>query len=315
MKQLLLASALFLAACSSGQTMTKEASTADLALATEVMRALSADDMEGRLWGTQANARARAYIAAQAAALNGGLMPEEQAFTRTVTRDGETFEVTGTNLITTLPGREPGGPVLEVMAHFDHIGMTEDGEIYNGADDNASGVGALLAILKDFTQDPPEHDINVVWLDTEEFGLAGAYEYVAARVDDRPRVAMNLDMIAQNEDGQIYMSGSHHTPALRPVVEAAADGIPLRLTFGNDRPEDGPDDWSMASDHAAFHTVGIPFVYLGVADHAHYHKTTDTFETIPLDTYHAAVQLAVNTARALDENLDALARPKAETVP
>jgi Zn-dependent M28 family amino/carboxypeptidase len=271
------------------------------------MRVLSADAMQGRLAQSEGSSRARAYIAEQAAILNDGLSPEEHPFTRTSTRrNGETIELAGTNLITTLPGRKPGGPVLEVTAHYDHLGMSGT-EVFNGADDNASGVGALFAILKSFKDHPPEHEVRLIWLDTEERGLAGAHEYVADHVDDRPRVNLNLDMIAQSETGEIYMSGAYHTPALKPLVELASQDVPIRVIYGHDRPEDGQNDWSSSSDHGAFHAVGIPFVYFGVADHEHYHRTTDTFETIPLSSYHAAVQLSVKTAHVLDDNLDAIA--------
>ncbi|MEM7729638.1 MAG: M20/M25/M40 family metallo-hydrolase [Pseudomonadota bacterium] len=289
--------------------------SANTDLAVEAVRVLSADDMEGRAWGTPGNARARAWLSERITAITGEA-PEEHAFERTVTRQGETRDVSGINLIATLPGREADGPILEIMAHYDHIGMdAESGEIFNGADDNASGVGALLAVLDHFADNPPEHEVRFLFLDTEEFGLTGARAYVEDRVDDRPRVALNFDMIAQNEDGEIYASGTHHTPALRPVVEAAADSLELSVIFGHDRPEDGANDWSMASDHGPFHAEGIPFLYFGVADHAHYHQVTDEFETLPLPVYRQVVQLAVNTADALDDALPEIARARTQTAP
>ncbi|MGJ8558808.1 MAG: M28 family peptidase [Litorimonas sp.] len=286
---------------------------ADVKLATEAMRSLSADDMQGRRAGTEGNTKARLYIAEQAARLIGGTAPEEQSFTRSMTRrNGESFDVVGTNLVLIIPGQDPMGPILEITAHFDHLGVQGD-EIYNGADDNASGVGALLAILKSFRTASPENEVRIIWLDAEETGLSGARNYVETQLDDRPRVNLNLDMIAQNKAGTIYMAGSHHTPALKPLVEQAEDTVDIRVRYGHDRPEDGDNDWTMQSDQGPFHAVGIPFVYLGVEDHAHYHQITDDFDTIPLVSYHAAVQLAVNTAHVLDENLKAIA--KSRTVP
>lgn len=305
------ASAVVLAACSSAETPL----IIDVDLATEAMRILSADDMQGRRAGTDGNTKARLYLAEQAATLNAGVAPEEQSFTRSITRrNGDQFDVTGTNLILTLPGKTPGGPILDITAHFDHLGMQGD-DVFNGADDNASGAGALLAILKSFQTHPPEHEVRLIWLDTEESGLAGAHDYVAQNMDDRPRVNMNLDMIAQNEAGTIYMSGSHHTPALKPLVEQAAQDVNITVRFGNDSPDDGANDWTMQSDHGAFHAVGIPFVYFGVEDHPHYHALTDEFDTIPLPTYHAAVELTVKTAHILDENLSTIAKPPVITDP
>jgi Zn-dependent M28 family amino/carboxypeptidase len=300
----LAASAALFIACSPADT----APTADVDLATEVMRVLSADDMEGRRAGTDGNTRARAYISEQATLLNDGVAPTEQSFVRSMTRrNGDSFDAVGTNLILTIPGKTEGGPILDITAHFDHLGVRGD-EIFNGADDNASGVGGLFAVLKSFKADPPEHEVRLIWLDTEENGLAGAYHYVETQIDDRPRVNFNLDMIAQNEAGIIYMSGSHHTPALKPLVEQAAETVDIQVKFGHDRPEDGANDWTMQSDHGAFHRVSIPFAYLGVEDHPHYHRSTDEFATIPVASYHAAVQLAVNLAHVLDDNLAAIAK-------
>lgn len=298
------ASAALFIACSPTDT----GPTADVELATDVMRILSADDMEGRRAGTDGNTKARAYISEQAALLNGGVAPTEQSFVRSMTRrNGDSFDAVGTNLILTIPGKAQGGAILDITAHFDHLGVRGD-EIFNGADDNASGVGALFAILKSFKAQPPQHEVRLVWLDTEESGLSGAYHYVETQLDKRPRVNLNLDMIAQNEAGIIYMSGSHHTPALKPLVEQAAETVDIQVKFGHDRPEDGANDWTMQSDHGAFHRVGIPFAYLGVEDHPHYHRSTDEFATIPVASYQAAVQLAVNLAHVLDDNLAAIAK-------
>ena len=304
MKHLLLILSAGLAACSPAL-----APDADTALATQAMKTLSDDAMQGRGVGTDGGKRARAFLVRSVEGLSG-TAPELDRFTATLDfRDREPETITGQNIIARVPGRTPGeGPVLEITAHYDHLGV-RDGVVYNGADDNASGSGALLAILKSFLENRPEHDVNIVWLDGEERRLSGARHYVKAITDSRPRLNLNLDMISQNADGEIYMAGAHHEPALKPVMERAAQGTGLTLRFGHDRPEDGADDWTLQSDHAAFHARGVPFAYLGVEDHPHYHQPTDDFGTVPLDTYAGAVQLAVNAAHALDDALDSLARP------
>lgn len=309
MKKLFLTTAVLLAACSQPSS-----AKIDVELATAAMEVLSADAMQGRRTGTQGNQMARDYLVKQATQLNGGVAPELHSFTYELDRRGEVRTISGTNIIVNIPGKIDGGPVLEITAHYDHLG-TRDDEIFNGADDNASGSGALLSILKSLRNTPPEHDVNIVWFDAEELGLGGAGEYVKTRLDDRPRVNMNLDMIAQNKDGIIYMAGAYHTPALKPLIEMAAETVDLEVRFGHDRPEDGANDWTGQSDHRAFHQLGIPFVYYGVEDHPHYHQTSDEFDTIPLNIYRDAVRLAVSTAYILDENLDEIAQSAAQTTP
>ena len=303
MKRLILSAALLLAACNPG------APKADVELATQAMKALSDDVMQGRGVGTDGGKRAIRYLEGQIAAL--GTAPVRQPFTATIAYQGEEpFDISGVNLVSVVTGRTPGeGPELVVTAHFDHLGV-RDGKLYNGADDNASGAGALLAVYRSFLEDRPEHDVRIVWLDGEERRLSGAKHLVdELAADGRARVNLNLDMIAQNADGVIYMAGARHTPEFRPLVERAARGTGLDVRFGHDDPADPPNDWTTQSDHAAFHARGVPFVYFGVEDHPHYHQPTDDFDTIPLPTYHGAVQLTVNTAHALDQQLEAFARP------
>ena len=288
--------------------------TANTDLAVEAVRVLSDDNMEGRKWGSEGNARARAWLTDQITAITG-IAPEEHAFEQKILRRDQVLEVSGINLIVTFPGNAEGGPVLEIMAHYDHVGVHENGDVFNGADDNASGVGALLAVMDHFQKNPPAHEVRLLFLDTEESGLAGARAYVAERLDDRPRVALNFDMIAQNEDGEIYASGTSHTPDIKPIVEAASKDLPLSIIFGNDRPEDGPNNWTMSSDHGPFHAVGLPFLYYGVADHQHYHQVTDEFETLPLPIYRQVVQLTVETAERMDDALPEIAKSRIETTP
>jgi len=281
----------------------------------EIVKTLSHDDMAGRAAGEAGGEAARDYI------LN--LVKTSNAF------DGHRimpFEFiarsknskTGRNIVAWRDGKttpsDESGPVFIITAHYDHLGVHE-GEIYNGADDNASGVAALFAIAESFAGLPSNHDIVFVWLDAEESGLAGAREFVKANPDlmSRPVLNLNLDMISRNQDGVLFMAGGYHTPDLIPLVEQAAMGTDVTLKFGHDRPEDKGNDWTLQSDHGEFHKVGLPFVYFGVEDHPHYHRPTDDFETLPLERYADYVKLIVNAAHILDENLEDVAKPAAKT--
>ena len=91
---------------------------------------------------------------------------------------------------------------------------------------------------------------------------------------------VNLDMVGHSERGELYASGTYHTPSLTPALERVAARAPVKLLLGHDRPEQGHDDWTNQSDQYAFHKAGIPFVYFGVEDHKDYHKPPDDFETL-----------------------------------
>jgi hypothetical protein len=139
---------------------TRRAGNVDTGQLVEDVRRLSAPDMEGRRTGTEGNARARAYIVQRlhdegAAPLGGGYEhPFDFSHTSVKAiwrRDRAVrMDLHGTNVLALIPGSAPG-PALVVSAHYDHLGIRGDA-LYPGADDNASGVAALLAVARDLAR-------------------------------------------------------------------------------------------------------------------------------------------------------------------
>ncbi|WBQ11679.1 M28 family peptidase [Hyphomonadaceae bacterium BL14] len=277
---------------------------------------LAADNMAGRMVGSEGGARARAYVLSRFEEI--GLAPAEGGYEQAFAvarpldlreRDSLTMDIPGINLIGVIQGEDPSIAMV-VTAHYDHIGMNEQGEIFNGADDNASGVGGLLAVAAHFLANPPRHNVVIVALDAEEGGLDGARHFVANRPVGMGEIAfnLNLDMLGYSDTGRLFAVGSYHTPELVGLIEAAASESPVELLAGYDRPtENRRDDWTLLSDHAAFHLQGIPFLYLGVEDHPYYHTVNDTFDIIMPDFYLGAVETAVDVAARADAMLPELA--------
>lgn len=285
------------------------ASTAEIdrAQLLDDLRLLAADDMEGRLVGTPGNARARAYIIARFDAIGlepiGGTYVAGFEFNRP---NGWSATTTGTNIIGRLRGTGDSTRVMVMSAHYDHMGE-RGGEIWNGADDNASGVAALLAAAASFAASPPEHDIIFVAFDAEEQGLRGARAFVANPPVPIETITfnLNLDMVAMSQERILWAVGTYHYPFLIPMVEAVAARSNVNLPMGFDEPsEDHGADWTNATDSGAFHAVGIPFIYLGVDYHPHYHEPSDTYENMTLDFFQDASQTVVDFARESDRQLD-----------
>jgi len=274
--------------------------------AVQIIEALSADDLQGRRSGTEGAEQARVIISDHLEEL--GLEITRQGFGFDNPRTEEIEDIPSTNLIVTIPGSDvKDGPLLVVTAHYDHLGV-HDGKIFNGADDNASGVGALMAIVENFTTSAPTHDVMGVFLDAEEFGMQGADVLVISDLlVNRPLFNLNLDMVSQNADGVIFASGTRHNPEVKPIIEALKLPQGVEIKFGHDDPADPPNDWTFQSDHRAFHEIGVPYIYFGVEDHPHYHKASDEFSTIPLERYVAFVDMLVGVAETLDDNLEDLA--------
>lgn len=276
----------------------------------EDVRILSADDMQGRLVGSPGGAKARAYIIGRLAEISvapavGGNFehPFETA------RKGAT--VKGVNLLGIVPGTGGSDRALVLMAHYDHVGV-QNGEIYNGADDNASGVATVLKIAASLKQTAPKHDIILALVDAEEGGLSGARAMVAdpafKPILDRTVLAVNLDMVSRNDRNELYVAGAYHFPWLKPRLDAVAASAPVLLKQGHDRPELKADDWTMQSDHGAFHVVKKPWVYFGVEDHPGYHKPSDDFAAIPADFFQRSAATIEAAVRAFDADLAEIAQ-------
>ncbi len=276
----------------------------DAARLLEDVRELSSDAMEGRGAGTKGGEAARAFVERRFTEL--GLKPLWPSFEQPfeVKNAGATLKCA--NVVAYVRGSAQPDSLVVVTAHYDHLGV-RNGKIYNGADDNASGVAALLQLAAHFARAAPRHTMVFAALDAEEEGLYGARALVKQLRAEKREVALdvNMDMVSHSERGELYASGAYYTPALKPLLERVAAHAPARLLLGHDRPEQGHDDWTNQSDQYAFHQAGIPFVYFGVEDHKDYHKPTDDFETITPDFFVRAAETILEAVETLDAGLPA----------
>jgi len=268
---------------------------ADTAALMRTVRVLAADSMEGRAAGTAGGARARAWLLERLRTL--GVVPLGGALTQPfpLARGGE-----GVNLIGVVRGTATPERYFVLSAHYDHVGV-RDGRIYNGADDNASGVAAVLAIAERLRARPLGHSVILALFDAEEGGLRGARAFVASPPVPKASLLLNvnLDMVGHSDAGELYVAGTAHTPGFRPPLDSIAARAPIRLRFGHDQ-GGGSDDWTTQSDHGAFHAAGIPFLYFGVEDHQDYHKPTDDPETLTPAFFGGAVATIEAAIRILD---------------
>ncbi|MDN3669211.1 M28 family peptidase [Echinicola jeungdonensis] len=263
---------------------------------------LSSDELQGRKPLSEGSKKAQKYIKKRFKDLE--LTSQYQNYTQYFSfNNGGNNIVDAANIIAFIPG-EKSQNIIVITAHYDHLGKQDD-KIYNGADDNASGTAALMAMAAYFNENRPHHSLIFAALDAEEMGLQGA----KALVNDFPFsldqviLNINMDMISRNDNNELYASGTQHYPQLKPILKEASESAAVKLRFGHDIANSGNDDWTHASDHAAFHDKGIPFIYFGVEDHEDYHQHTDDFEKIDPDFYFNAVDLILNCTKALDENL------------
>ncbi|MEX0647972.1 MAG: M20/M25/M40 family metallo-hydrolase [Balneolaceae bacterium] len=266
---------------------------------------LSSDDLGGRQTGTEGNRMAQDYIEERFEAI--GLVSFGDGYRHLFDHKNQRSErefSDAVNLIGYVEGTENPDRFIVVTAHYDHLG-TEGEEIFNGADDNASGTGGLLAAAARFSENPPENSMMFIAFDAEEQGLGGARWFVENPVVPLEQIVLNvnMDMISNNFDNELYAVGTSHYEFLKPIIEEATADADVNVLFGYDTP-DAPQDWTMASDHGSFHTKEIPFVYFGVEDHEHYHQPSDTYENTNPDFYVRAVETILDFLEDADQRLD-----------
>ena len=265
---------------------------------------LASPELEGRKPLSEGSLKARSYIKDRFTSL--GMSSQYPDYTQTFdfrnSREGKLYE-NAANIVGFIPGSITD-KLIVVMAHYDHLGR-QGGNLFLGADDNASGTAAVLAIAAYFSENRPSHSMLFVALDAEEMGHQGAKALVADFPFPIEQVVLNInmDMISRNEDNEIYAVGTYHYPFLKPLISEVSTARSPKLLFGHDHPDTGRNDWTRASDHAQFHDKGIPFIYFGVEDHQDYHKPTDTYENIQPEFYTGAVSLILDIIIALDNGL------------
>ncbi len=287
------------------KTVAADAPTSKIINAAQLLlddQTLSADEMAGRGIGTAGGIKAREYIAAQFKTAGIESFGESYFQPFEVTgRNGA--KINGANVVGYIEGKQLKDKYIVVSAHYDHLG-TIKGEIYNGADDDASGTAALFAIAEYFSKNKPAHSIIFAAFDGEESGLRGSRAFVTAPPVKKESIALNInmDMIAHNDKNELYASGTFHYPNLKPTLEQVAKSAKVKLLIGHDRPEQKSDDWTNQSDHFAFHQAKIPFIYFGVEDHNDYHRPTDDFVNINQEFYVRAVETILEAVKSFDKD-------------
>lgn len=228
------------------------------------------------------------------------------------------------NVLARVPGRERTDEIVLVTAHYDHVGTGETGEIYHGADDNASGTAALLGVAQALAALParPARPVLLVALTAEERGLVGSRAFVAdppVGLDD-VLAELNTDMVGRGPTEEMRIFVGPLGTDLGGVLRRAAAAAGVAGIFEIAPPPDGrvPPPGNRAgldlpvpktesnyfgrSDHATFYRKGIPTAFLFGGMHADYHRPTDTADRLNPEKMAAASRLVFRAACRLAED-------------
>jgi len=261
---------------------------------------------EGRAAGSPGGIAARAWIVDRFKTIGLGPVSGAYVYPFTFTRmtmNGRQ-EGAGANVLGFCVGTDPKLPYFVVSAHYDHLGI-RDGQIYPGADDDASGVAVILELAAFCQKTPFRHTTLFAAFDAEERGLQGAKVFLVKPPVPQDRIALNvnLDMVSRSDKREIFIAGTYHYPDLKKPLEEVAKRAPITVLFGHDKPvavAGGVEDWTSQSDHGPFHAAKIPFIYFGVEDHADYHKPTDTADKINRGFFVDVAETILDAVLALD---------------
>jgi Tol biopolymer transport system component len=245
---------------------------------------LASDELEGRLAGSPAAKKAANYIADELKKLK--LKPYKNQYLHDFTYKAKTSredtlnttEVKATNVVAYIDNK--AAKTIVIGAHFDHLGKNERaqsreanavGLIHNGADDNASGVAAVLELARMLSQNQTKEPANYVFafFSGEEDGLMGSKNIAAAIKKDFPNVLgmINLDMVGRlDQDKNLIIGGVGTNPNFTQIVERQKPaGFHITLD------ESGIG----SSDHTSFYLQDIPVLFFFTGNHSEYHKPSD----------------------------------------
>lgn len=244
---------------------------------------LSSDLLEGRLTATAGEQLAAQYIAQRMSTI--GLRPQPgyehflQPFNFEIKANphgGAAMDKTGFNVAGFLDrGAEK---TIIIGAHYDHLGYGGIGSlhagkpaVHNGADDNASGIAALLRTAEKLQQSNQYRGNNFLFIafSGEELGLVGSKKWVEAHPDFPANAMFNMDMVGRlrQKRHQLAVFGTGTSPLWDKALDAAEEKSVI--TTVRDSSGIGP------SDHTSFYLDSIPVIALFTGQHEQYHKPED----------------------------------------
>lgn len=233
---------------------------------------------------------------------------ELDSITASVSANIETLDIQSPNVIGIVEGSDPvlRNECIVYSAHFDHVGIDSHGEVFNGADDNASGSMGLLEVAEAYMslKKKPLRTVVFAWVNAEEKGLFGSIYYA-----DNPIIPMkntlvniNLDMIGRSElpsdttdfmgyelditqAGEILVYTAHESSELTNMMNNAAKKTGLKVIDMGEEIELG------SSDHASFMAKGVPAFCFNSGIHADLHSVRDDVDRIDFDKMEAVSKM------------------------
>ncbi|MBV1923823.1 MAG: M28 family peptidase [Flavobacteriaceae bacterium] len=335
MKQILfLLATLFVVSCNTAQstkgvsmTRTEYAKTITAEDLKTHLYIVASDEMEGRDTGSKGNNMTANYL--RDFYKKNGIASPDNAEDYFQAIDASYFSrmkepKPSQNVLGFIKGSEKPEEVIVISAHYDHVGVDKDGNIYNGADDDGSGTVALLEMAEAFQEavndgNGPKRSILFLHVTGEEIGLYGSKYYTENPLFPLENTVCNLntDMIGridpnkEDSPNYIYLIGSDKLSQdlhdLSEEVNKKYINIELDYTFND---ENDPNRFYYRSDHYNFAKHNIPVIFYFNGVHGDYHKHTDTVEKIEYELMETRTRLIFQTAWEVANRKDRITADK-----
>lgn len=271
---------------------------------------LSSDLLEGRETGSEGERMAADYLVQRFKSLGLQKMPGEsdylQPFSfKTLANPKNPHDTTagkelhGQNVIGYIDNRAANTVIIG--AHYDHLGWgahgslyTGDPAIHNGADDNASGVAALLYLAeKIIASAPKSSNYCFIAFSGEEYGLHGSKSFTQNMLNNIPgfNYMVNMDMVGRlNQEKVLVINGVGTSPSWKTILEKHKADLKLSTTESGVGP----------SDHTSFYLKDRPVLHFFTGQHADYHKPADDSHLV---NYDGIVQISEYIYKIISEEM------------
>ena len=233
------------------------------------------------------------------------------------------------NVAAIIKGSEKPDEYIIISSHLDHVGVNENGEVFNGADDDGSGTVSILEIAEAFKTAAdkghgPKRSVIFLNVTGEEKGLLGSRYYT----DYEPLVPLantvanlNIDMVGridpkrEGERNYVYLIGSDKLSTdlhnISEEVNKEFTNIELDYTYND---ENDPNRFYYRSDHYNFAKNNIPIIFYFNGTHDDYHRISDTPDKINYDLLQNRARLVFHTAWELANREARIVVDKAEEI-
>lgn len=203
------------------------------------------------------------------------------------------------NVLGYIEGRKKPDSFIVFTAHYDHLGKMGKGNLFHGANDNASGVSMMINLARHFSspRETPDYSLVFIGFTGEEAGLIGSNHFVNNPMFQLGKIKflVNLDMMGTGKDGMMTVNGEVYNEEFNTLRTLNEKGE--YFSKFKKRGE------AKNSDHYFFHEEGVPsfFCYLK-EDYPHYHDVHDIPENLSYEGYEPAFNLFVDFVESYNKD-------------